>query len=307
MTQSSGRNRTWVTRFFDWFADVYEEIEQHWQPFIKRPRFVIRWSLLVGVPSILGAIFQSVVQDYYEDPSNGNIGSLLMKRAVFLGILILLFLLGVLLERRHEIGVVQRERLYQSLIWLYQTLGFDNSPEADIRCTIWVPIGKRNDNHEIRLQQAVDYYPALSRIDDQNYHVNGKAGRTFRVARKSNGKVKPVGMLGRVAIEAIRQQKFNIYLQKITPTAMASDAAFVSHMISHWNFPERQANRITLNRRIYMCLPMMDSSSTHLLGILYIDARTEDAFTKNTGKKAQKYLPQFAKLLTGEYQKEKTS
>jgi hypothetical protein len=293
-----GGLRQWLVSIRDWLTDVNEQLAQHWRPWIRWPATILRWLLIVGQPVVLGAILGGVVPELFKNPIDPVVWALLRQRALFLFIITVGIAVGAIWQRAHNYTSRHADRLYHALKWFYISLELGKDESADIRCTIWAPVGRHNDDHAIQLEQVVDYMPRLGGVAPRKLSQNGQAGRRFRVARRDNKDILPVGILGRCAVDSVRKQVPQIQVEYLLSNDLNDPAAFMKLMVSKWNFHERQARRLTVDRRAYMCLSMMDASRSHLLGILYIDSCKADALPTQLGEKAQSYLPGFAELLT---------
>jgi len=183
------------------------------------------------------------------------------------------------------------------LKWLYESLDIDQDVNKDIRCTIWIPVKGVFQADPIWLLQAVDYFPIHSQLSDRrNYRKNGRRFRMFKVARKENNTLRPVGILGRATIDSVTKSESNIYHESFT-----SQKPFIEHMVSNWNFTNFQAERLTKDRKSYLCFAMTDHTKSELLGIIYFDSRQTRAFdiySSNIVPLTEAMLPLFANIIT---------
>jgi hypothetical protein len=213
-------------------------------------------------------------------------------------ILVVLFfwLIGYLLARYTRHLSNKDEELYNALKWFCEDIGTRKDTVLDIRCTIWIPLGKQSRKEPIRLLQAVDYFPKTSTMNNGMNRIrrNGKRYRTFKVSKADkDGTIKPVGIIGRTALQSVSGDEPTVERERMLPQVQ-----FVEHMVNNWNFSTFQAQRLTSDRRSYLCLPMTNREKSELLGILYFDSCNPDVFSDEFVTKIEKYLPRFASIIT---------
>jgi hypothetical protein len=141
------------------------------------------------------------------------------------------------------------------------------TPEADIRCAIWVP--EKNGNW---LKQITNYLPT---------GVTG-SGRRFQVSK---------GVIG----YAYRAKEYLVVSLKGNEYDDAQ--AFRKYMMKSWGYDQKEANDLTSDRRAYLAAPIVNSQE-EVVGILYCDSRNPDAFDlPETEQLVVKLTPFFAELL----------
>jgi len=281
-------------KYSELYTDLLEDYRQLINPIIRVPKTIIRWIFVYLIPFILGAMGEDLIQ---HSLTNDNLAKLLdlgFWRQYWFSIpLFGLFILGLIWRNRDQYTDIHLDRIYYALRWFSMDMGFQSKKNADIRCTIWVPVETQKDNSPIRLKQIVDYVPQKSVLSKHNFRINKQAGRIFPVSHFEGSVEQPIGILGYCAVDSVRKNDPGIYVEKIP-----EGIDFVEYMVENWNFSERKAIKLTLDRRSYLCLAMMDTSNSRLLGVIYCDSRDPEALTKEVGENGKGYLPYFAQLLT---------
>jgi hypothetical protein len=274
--------------------EIYDWLEQYWRPWLRIPGSATRWILITLIPIIFGLFLEDAVKQVSQNLDNLSIW--LAQWPVI--VVAFIYILVLLWQRYHNYQTRHTDRLYSALKWFYNEMKFADNVAADYRCTIWVPDGRHDNDPYIRLQQAVDYMPRFRSISPGKYSENGRAGRIFRVSHKVNGSVQSVGILGRCAVKAINNHIAEIIGESLPTASIPDKQAFHRYMEENWHFTRFHSSHLTDDRRAYKCLPMMDQGLTHLLGVLYIDARQEDSLPETLDARIEEYLPRFADLLT---------
>jgi GAF domain-containing protein len=159
------------------------------------------------------------------------------QRWYWLAVPILVYLALKVYEHLNSINERQRSVKGQLAV-LYKLLPFDN--ESHVRCTYHVPVLPR------KLRQAFDYVP-----------FGGGGGRKFQ---------KRKGIIG-VVFDAkdVRVENFE------------SDRTFRDRMRKVYRYSERDLQKITLDRRSYLCIPIKDEN-LQVLGLLYFDSASCNTF-----------------------------
>jgi hypothetical protein len=193
-----------------------------------------------------------------------------------------------------------KAQLNLALRMFYDLMEFDqNEDETRIRCTLWAPVhffdlAERIPRlNEIVMYQVVDYYPSGARTESKaaGRHY-GEANRVFRTGKKAGDEIKCVGIVGLTVFDTIIDRKPDVHIETIP-----RDVTFIKYMTENWNFSEKQARKLTQDRRSYMCIPFMNRANSELLGLLYCDSRSDSLFTEEVGTKAEQFLPYFAEPL----------
>lgn len=148
--------------------------------------------------------------------------------------------------------------------------------------------------------QAVDYVPiesqVLSDVDGQTqYWPYKKAGRSFRISKKRDGIVLPIGILGKCVKASIANCREDIIYADIP-----EDENYVEYLIKQWNFSKIIADRLTKGRQSFVCIPRMDSAKSRILFIIYLDARRGAIFDDLTEEKIEDHLRLITQTLTAE-------
>ncbi len=200
-------------------------------------------------------------------------------------------------SRKYSIEVgAMRKSVYRELMALCQGAGLQQSPEADIRCALWlVPEGGISKNpgtgqYEVpsRLVQWTDYVPAQSRYrrdGHTHYRVNGAAGRTFRVYRGHADRVY-VGLLGKTLIAGMEQRR-----SLASRDALPAGAPLVGHLVRELNFRRRHARSVTSDRRSFLAIALIEEGSQKPLGVVYFDSREPACFSDAVEDKIFQGLP----------------
>jgi len=276
----------------DRFADIVD-ISSQLSMWLWRPPFTwLRWFLFTAIPFVVGPILEDVVQRAYRDPEpfSSSIWFPAWPALPLVG----LYALVLYWHRYYNYKARHADRLHVFLRHFYEDMCFGKQPEADIRCTIWTPIGRIRDKGPIKLVQVTDYVPRVSGIQRGIFRRNGRAWRVFTVARMApGGEIRTIGILGLCAFRSLQEMHPEICREEVP-----ADVDFEVYMTSNWHFTRRQAKRLTHDRRSYMCISLMDRGNTDLLGVLYCDSRQIGVFTSELAKRAEEHLPRFARLLT---------
>ena len=141
------------------------------------------------------------------------------------------------------------------------------TPEADIRCTIW--IAEKNGEW---LRQITNYFPA---------NVTG-SDRRFRVSK---------GIIG----YAYRAKEYLVISLKGDEYNDAQ--IFRKYMMRSWGYDQKEASNLTTDRRAYLAAPIVNSQD-EVVGILYCDSRSPSAFDlPETEQLVVKLTPFFTDLL----------
>ena len=185
------------------------------------------------MPIFFGSVVGKAYEDIFQAQTTQNIWSWSVwypYRIVLL--IIVIWIAGYIIFRFFNHKDKKSSELHNVLKWLYESLDLDQDADKDIRCTIWIPVGIISSGSPVRLLQAVDYFPKHSLLPDRrNYHKNGRRFRMFKVAKKEDSTLKPIGILGRATIDSVTKSESNIYHESFT-----SQKPFVEHMVNNWNF-----------------------------------------------------------------------
>jgi hypothetical protein len=187
------------------------------------------------------------------------------------------------------------DRVYFGLRWFYDDLGLDKNNEADIRCTLWTPLNSKVEPEKMKIVQLVNYYPRYGKEQDyfNEYRINKHRGRVRKVAKKDQQKIKPIGIVGNCIFASLKNHNALIIIDNLD-----GKEDFQEYMITAWNYSKASAKRLTQDRRSYMCITLMESGETDILGVIFMDARTPNTFTERTIEMVQPYLPRIAEALT---------
>ncbi len=276
--------------------DLYDEFVNRYgqtlTPFLNPVLTIIRWILIYFFPAIMGSIGKEVYASIFKVSSFQEFILIERNQILQLFILIGFFLLGVAWSR-HESTLTYYEVIVYSLLgWIYQDLGFADNRDYDVRCTIWVRHSPRKKPDIKRLKQLVDYYPPRGEKLGRKFRPNKRSGRVFSVCRKIGDEELAIGILGYCTMASMNEQSAKIMHEEIS-----EDVEFIEHMVTNWNFTERQARRLTQDRHSYMCLSIMTRDCSELMGIIYCDSVYRYAFPTEIDTKFEKYLPRVAKAL----------
>ena len=281
------------------FADYYEHFltDTFWYGNVLR-RW-IGWILTITMPILLGKFAGEAYKAITDGSSNLKDWATWKPHWPVLVVLATWFI-GYLLERYSNHATLKSNELYDSLVWFCEDiLGTRIDKRKDIRCTIWIPIGKQNRKKPIRLVQVIPYFPKTSTLYDDkgnptgSSRVNGKAFRSFKVSKRKNSGVDAIGILGRTAINATSGDK-----PTVGKEFFDSQTDFIAHMLSNWNFTEFQAKKLTPDRKSYLCFPIIDNQKRELLGILYFDSCKTMAFNDDFVRFTEEQLPRFGNIIT---------
>ncbi len=214
-------------------------------------------------------------------------------------VILIFWFIGYLYTRYSKNSASISHELYNFITWFCEDIYTRKDKKKDIRCTIWVPLGEQSQNAPIRLVQVVSYFPLTSTLFDDtdkrtgNIRKNGRPFRTYKVSRRHNTEYSPIGILGRTALRAVSGEEPIVIKEQFSKSTN-----FIDHMMNYWNFTEFQAERLTPDRKSYLCLPMVDNKNRELLGILYFDSRKTRTFDNKFVRRVERYLPRFASIIT---------
>lgn len=316
---------------------ILDWIAEHSHQITSIPLRILRSSLVIALPFLIGAFGEVLVVSLISaDYSLAEIMAHYRTEVVLTSLLLSLYFVTFYWHKRATHIYQHADRVHDALAWMYQDLNLGSDKDADIRCTIWIPTGRKN-SHRPELQQIVDYYPAKSVVEPQGvFRSNKKAGRTRRIVRHlfQNDELTeaPVGVIGYCAYNAMHlldpTTQNPEYVIETIPHEIETREQFVQYQVDNWNYTVRQAQRLTPDRRMYICFPMTNQAESELIGILHFDARKadsslilkeiaanpknprqetdqtnvesslEDGVSERLFPNVELYLPRFAQLLT---------
>ena len=255
-------------------------------------------TLTFLMPILFGSLVGKAYEDVFLTPEPQYIWSWAVWYPYRLILLIVgIWIVGYVLLRFYNHKDKKSKELHNVLKWLCESLDTQQDTDKDIRCTIWIPVGRMSQGSPVRLLQAVDYFPKHSPLPDRrNFHKNGNRFRVFKVATKEDSTLKPIGVLGKAAFDSIIRSEPNIYHESFT-----SQKPFIEHMVNNWNFTRFQAERLTQDRKSYLCFAMTNRDRNELLGIIYFDSRQTHALDVNSNNivpMTEAMLPLFANIIT---------
>lgn len=191
-----------------------------------------------------------------------------------------------------------RKAAYDALKRFTKEMGFDAAPDHDIRCTLWCPTKKKDrQGRPVELEQWTDYVP-LERAAQPDvvgrYRDNAKAGRRRAISRAIPGGVETIGLLGHCAYECVKNRRPATKVDYVP-----EGADLVDYLVDVWHFDRHYAQKLTPDRRSFMCLPLMDAGYTELLGIIYCDSSSgsRDVLSAKVAAGAEKYFPDVARAI----------
>lgn len=209
----------------------------------------------------------------------------------------ILFILGTIWRVAKSRSDIYTSSVYNTIKWLYHDLGFESMNEADVRCTVWTPMNSKVDPHAMKLVQLIDYYPPYENgsFEPLEFRKNKTKGRIRQVARidHRNAKILPIGILGSCAFLSIRNHEPKIMFDRIR-----DGEDFEAHMIKT-NFTKYGAKRLNHERKSYMCVPLMDTTKTDIIGLIYMDSKSDSTFLNENGIKSsiEPYLRMVAEVI----------
>ena len=259
---------------------------------------LLRWSLFSVPPLYIGVYGKIAIEKQLT--GKFDLATILDLRLIeFLGfwplfLASLLWFLGTLWRIDNNRKDISHDRVYHVLWWMYQDLGFYNNKEADIRCTLWTPKKSTSNYEKLRLIQLVDYVPDLEISSNRQnvFRRNMSRGRVRMVARKKNKDIEPIGIVGKCAVESIRDNNAYILMENIS-----DDKNFIDRMINIWHFTKTEAKKLTQDRKSYICISLMTSNHKDLLGLIYMDSNQENIFNDKIVNEIQEYLPRISEVL----------
>ncbi|MBI5945350.1 MAG: hypothetical protein HY864_13355 [Chloroflexi bacterium] len=277
--------------------DYYEFLLGHTYWYTKEFFRIIGFILTFTMPIILGKFAGEAYKSIVAAKTLSS-WSVWKPHWPILAILIL-WLVGYLINR-YSIHIYSKsDELYSSLKWFCEDIGTRSDKRKDIRCTIWIPVGKLSRQSPIRLLQVIHYFPKTSTLfksngNNEGIRKNGKRYRTFKVSKKDkSGTLKPVGIIGLTALKCVSGDEPTVERE-----TLSNHKDFKNYMINNWNFSEFQAEHLTSDRKSYLCLPIVNKEKSELLGIVYFDSTHPTVFNDDFVKKTEKYLPRFASIIT---------
>jgi len=274
------------------FIATYEDFRHNTSKITKILITLLRWLLVTVLPIYFGAYLSVLLEKYIDGTLIITWVNIYHNWPFFASGL--LFIIGLLWRIYISNRELRLERLYHSLRWFYDDMGFGKDVNADVRCTIWTPINSKVEPDKMKIVQLVDYVPKYGKSAGLTYwyRINKHSGRIRKVAKAENGIVKPIGIAGRCVIQSARDNKPYIMYENLNASLSFSDC-----MMQVWNFTKAETRRLTQDRKSYLCIVLMDSGQTDILGIIFADSRQLNYFTQRIANKAENYLPRIAELL----------
>ncbi len=281
-----------IKAFAEEFRATYEDFRHKASKVTKVPSTILRWLLVTVIPIYFGAHLTVIIEKYIEGTLRFNLVTINNHWPFFVSGF--LFSVGLIWKIHQGNRDLRLERLYHALRWFYEDLGFDKDPNADIRCTLWTPLNSKVEPDKMRIIQLVDYVPKYGQSTGLTYwyRINKHSGRIRKIARVENGTAKPIGIAGKCIIESSIKRKPFIMYENLSP-----GMSFADCMTQVWNFTKAETKRLTQDRKSYICIVLMDSGQSDILGVIFADSRQLNTFTRRTAKKAESYLPRIAELL----------
>lgn len=127
---------------------------------------------------------------------------------------------------------------------------------GDIRCTIWMPCRFKKET----LKQILHYIPAGYGKGRKLHQSKGIVGRCFREKR-------------------------------ILSEHLEQDKDFKKYMVENWGFTVKDAEQLSLDRRSYMSLPILNKDRDSVLGVVYFDSDKLDEFEPEIANIVELFLP----------------
>lgn len=205
--------------------------------------------------------------------------------------------IGFLWRRYIKNLEVDKNTLYREVELFHERMGFDTDPEADIRCTIWMPSRNYKSGTPTWLAQSTDYYPLISTIPGPRHQKrkNRGAGRAYKVFRKKGENIESEGIIGWCAVDSMTERGSDEYIINIPENTDLADC-----LVNDFNYSRRHAKRVTSDRKSFMCVAILNRSSTKLLGVLYCDSRKQGAFNKDISTKAESLLRDIVRAMSAD-------
>ena len=123
-----------------------------------------------------------------------------------------------------------------------------SSTPPQLRITIFHPVGKD------KLEQVIDY------VGDSR--GGGKAGRLCNAR---------AGVIG----AAFRSRE-----ARVANRSSDDVEAYIQELVNYWSYTDEEARALSPETRSVFAVPLQESSTTALIGILFLDAVTPNFFTK---------------------------
>lgn len=291
---SAWRSRAEYYDLFLGWAAFFLQFKLHW---ITR---ALRWggNIATLVASFtLGGIYGDIASKAYQSPSGWGDLTIWKAHWHFFVWLLILFLgglskwIGSLVASN---SIAQRSRVQSMLEWFYEDMKFSES--SRVRCTVWVPLKLKQDAIPVMLTQLVDYVPMRKVTQLGNSAAvtkYGRAGRPFCISRPKGKDTLLVGVMGRSIVDSLSAKK-----PKIHSTSVPPGMSLVTFLTEQYNFTKRHAERMTPDRKSFVCLPILTSDGEELICVVYLDASAENAFTPKMLQDAQKFLPRIARTMS---------
>jgi hypothetical protein len=281
-----------------WLADTLEGVRLglFWKGISLWVLNAVGW--VSGLSALVfAALFKDLVSRLAAAHAWGDWHSYVNARAVPCALAALVSAAGAKFKTARQ-RTQNRKAAYDALKRFHTGMGFDAAPEHDIRCTLWCPTRRKDRlGRPVELEQWTDYVPA-ERPQGAGavgvYRDNAKAGRRRPIFRRVPGGVETIGLMGHCAYECIKNRRPAAKMDYV-PDGMD----LVTYLVDVWHFDRHYAERLTPDRRSFLCLPLMDAGYTELLGIVFCDSSSpsRDVLSARVAADAEKFFPDIARAI----------
>lgn len=250
---------------------------------------VIRLAMTILLLCI-GGVTSLLIEEHYIKNVSFNLQ--LFKKYWMLAPLSILYWVAYKLVARAKQIEYNETRAYHEVKKFWEKQKMNENDEADVRYTIWVRVGQLSRTKPIRMKQAIDYVPPLSKEKEGLFRHNHRTRRSIVVSRVvGRNREEPIGVLGKCVIESIRQGNMIISLGIIP-----KEVDFLTHMTEQFRFKQRDAQKQLQDRKSFIAGSLM-SRTGELLGIFYGDSRNPYAFNGEVADEIEEFLPELSESL----------
>ena len=291
---SKGKNKKSTSilfRFFDEIVCVYFGFRSKSSRLINLVSTIFRWTINYISPIAIGVLLEPIIRSINDSTFILSFG-LINDNVLLIG-LIFIYAIGFIWKVRKNYRDCSIKRIEDSIRGIFEDLQINGSLNlSDIRCTVWTPLNSKKDLKKMEIIQLIDYYPTISGSEFiQNY---SRKGRVMKVARKREGKLVPIGVVGMCIFESLKSTS-----RATEPHAIIKNISrgYLKRFLRRQNFTEPEIKKLTPNRLSYACFPIMNHDKMDILALLYFDSSIKDELDRVFCSKIENYLPRIAKIM----------
>ena len=127
---------------------ILDWIAEHSHQITSIPLRILRSSLVIALPFLIGAFGEVLVVSLISaDYSLAEIMAHYRTEVVLTSLLLSLYFVTFYWHKRATHIYQHADRVHDALAWMYQDLNLGSDKDADIRCTIWIPIRRPISGH----------------------------------------------------------------------------------------------------------------------------------------------------------------